>query len=124
MTTMIEDKELTAELKELYLIGKHWVSDLEIFERDIRAVKKQIQNSGEGKEELLENLGGITENLVKIKDRVFSYLQLIEPLTQHSEYTFPLNLIETHAGLEREISGLLKTFSSLKQRLAYQVEVA
>lgn len=126
MTTVIEENQLNAELQELYLISKHWISDLEFFTRDLSFLQKLVERcwAQSKKHEISENLLELKLNVLnlqtqnaEIKGKVSNYLALLEPLISNANHNYELNLIETHSLLEREIGALLQIFKSVKQRV-------
>jgi hypothetical protein len=126
MTTVIEENQLNAELQELYLISKRWVSDLEFFARDLSFLHKQVQRcySQLKKHEVNENLLDVKLNVSnlqvqsnEIARKVTHYISQLERRRDNANDNYELDLIETHSILEREIGSLLQTFKSVKQRV-------
>lgn len=126
MTTVIEENQLSAELQELYLISKHWVSDLEFFARDLSFLQKLVERgySQLKKHEVNENLLQLKLNVlnlqtqsVALRQNVTQYLSQLERLIDNTNDSYELGLIETHSALELEIGNLFRTFKSVKQRV-------
>ena len=123
MTTDIKDSELNTELQELYLIGKHWLSDLDYFDADLKILHKLFAKelSTLIRREGYENIAGIILNIGDIEGRkdniktgVLKFMQNLEPLIVNSDEKINLDLIESHALLEREIASLLHAFQSTR----------
>lgn len=123
MTTTIENNELNAELQELYLKSKHWISDLGFLESELEFLKKLF---GRTSSPLIKNddFEKITEILIKtakiekaqldLKSDIVNYLHKLEPLIIESKQNFDISLIETHAQLELDLSEILLAFKSVK----------
>ncbi|MEJ6979221.1 hypothetical protein WG906_02090 [Pedobacter sp. P351] len=127
MTTIIEESQLNTELQELYLISKHWISDLEFFHNDLIFLQKLVDR-GCSQLKKHETSGNMAEMKIMVTDlknssaliseNVISYLSLLEPMIKNSDKShYELSLIETHSHLECEIDSLLQTFKSVKQRV-------
>lgn len=126
MTTVIEENQLDTELQELYLISKHWLSDLEFFEKDIkfleklfgRAFSEMLKQEGyESIATIMLNVANIENKGVAIKTAILKYMQTLECLIAKTNMQFDLSLVETHAELELEIGRLLRNFRLVKQTI-------
>lgn len=126
MTTVIEDNQLSTELQELYLISKHWISDLEFFDKDLQIVEKLFGGtfSGLTKQEGSENIAILKLNIATlehkgngIKASVLNYMHSLEPLIANTSGHFDLSLVETHSQLEIEIGELVHSFQAIKQQI-------
>lgn len=121
MTTMIEDSELDTELQELYIIGKHWISDLEFFEQDLQVIKKLFSKSFSYNEKHRESIPQTIESITdiqnqsrEIKKQVLVYLHRLKSLLDKTNASYELSIIEEHALLECGMAVLLKSFKSVK----------
>lgn len=126
MTTVIEENQLDTELQELYLISKHWLSDLEFFEKDIKFLEKLFGRAFSEmlKHEGYENIAAIMLNVaeierkgIEIKSVILKYMQTLECLIAKTNMQFDLSLVETHVELEMEIGHLLHSFQAIKQTI-------
>jgi hypothetical protein len=126
MTTVIEENQRNEELHKRYLISKRWISDLELFNQDLNFLQKLVERCYsqlkklEMSESLLEmklNVLNLQTQSIEIERKVLHHLTLLKPLINNGHHNYEISLIETHNLLEREISGLLQTFKSVKQRV-------
>jgi hypothetical protein len=124
MTTTIEDSQLTAEVQELYIIGKDWIADLDFFEQDLEFIQRLFKRSFLPliHEPVIRNITPIMQDFMvietqceSIRARLLAHLHSLEPLVKYPDMDYGLSLIESHASLERDISGLLQSFRSLKK---------
>ncbi|MBC7913799.1 MAG: hypothetical protein H7Y07_06710 [Pyrinomonadaceae bacterium] len=122
----IEDNQLDTELQELYLISKHWISDLEFFTQDLnffsRWYVKSLTEYENHKEygnltDAIQTISEIENHCLAIKTHVVAYLQRLEPLIIKTNQNYQLDLIETQAILESEMSILLQSFKSVKKTI-------
>jgi hypothetical protein len=126
MTTVIEDNQLNTELQELYLISKHWISDLDFFGKELKFLENLLVRTFSGmlKQERYENIATIMLNVARIEHKrneikcsVLNYMHSLEPLIAKTSEHFDLSLVETHAQLEIEIGELLHSFQTIKQQI-------
>jgi len=118
MTTKIEDIQLDTELQELYIISKHWISDLEFFIQDIGFLKRLfIDSFSRPSDEMIRAIKEIEDRTVGVKNNILSYLRLLQPLIDKSNQTYPLSIIEIHSSLGSEMDALLQSFKSVKQAI-------
>ena len=123
MTTVIEDSELSSELQELYLKTKHWISDVEFVENELRFLKllfskkfPQVFKSADFEDiaELLKKIDKIDTTLPKLKSNILVYMNTLESLIVEVKQNMDVSLIENHTKLEFELNGVLQAFQNLK----------
>lgn len=136
MTTMIEDSELDTELQELYIIGKHWISDLEFFEQDLQFIRRLLSksfsyNERQGHEKIPQTIEAITDTqdqCREIKKQVLIYLHRLESLLDKTNASYGLSIIEEHALLECGMTVVQMSFKSVKnaalQLTAREIRIA
>lgn len=124
MTTTIEDKELNRELIELTLIGKNWLSELDLLEKDMQDLKKgyvkalsrltEVNTFEEAKEVvfLFEKVWGILE---EARADAQSYIAFISTLIEQPDLPYDLSLVEKHFRIEVKLKDLLRAFNGVKQ---------
>lgn len=117
MKTTIEDIQLDTELQELYIISKHWISDLEFFIREIGFLKRLLIDSfsQDGSDDMMRTIRKIEDRSIRVEKDITSYLCLLQPLINKTNQTYQLSIIETHVSLESEMEALLRSFKSAKQ---------
>lgn len=124
MTTTIEDNQLSAELQELYLLSKHWITDLEFLERDLDFLKNLSErispplikkNDFEKIADILISIAQIDKTQAKLKNAITIYLHKLEQLINKCDQNFEINLIETHTQLEQKLNKLLLDFKFVKK---------
>jgi hypothetical protein len=121
MSTQIEDKELTAELQELYLEGKEWISDLDFMETDIDFLKKLyfglMKNSAAPSADTAMGIGALEQSQRSLKSRIRGYLHTIEPLIINSDTTFQFSLLETFNILQHDLYETSATYKAVKNQV-------
>ncbi|WP_207423593.1 hypothetical protein [Desertivirga brevis] len=124
MTTTIEDKELNRELMELTLIGKNWLSELDLLEKDIqdlrRSYVKCLSRSSEadnykGADEVLFLFERVSAILDAVRIDAQSYLAFIATLIEQPDTLYDLSLVENHFRIEVKLKDLLRAFNAVKQ---------
>lgn len=124
MTTVIEDNQLNAELQELYLLSKDWISDIEFLERDLDFLKKLFgetfsplvqKDNYELIADILINTAKIDKTQVSLKIDILNYLHNLEQLINNCDQSFYLNLLETHTKLEQKLRTLILDFKAVKK---------
>lgn len=126
MTTVIEDNQLTLELKELCGIAKSWLADLTAQNTALgiqhRRLETVIFTSSAGKLENIAEISGSIRTVQgrygKIKKDIEEYLDGLEPLINRSNQNYQLALIENHALLEHKISALFYTFIDIREKVS------
>jgi hypothetical protein len=122
------DSQLDTELQELYIINRHWVSDLEFFNNDLVILKKMLMR-GEATDSLHSNSSVVLgiERLesasVELGTNIGSYLRLLEPLIKKTNTDYQLTIIETHSMLEQRMCNLLESFKEIKQDVFKRLQV-
>lgn len=128
MTTTIEDNELGAELQELYLKTKHWISDVEFIESELGFLKLLFVRKFphlfktadfEDIAESLKKIDRVECALPKLKHQIQVYLDKLESLIIEVKQNMDLSLIEIHTNLEIELTNTLQTFQNLKSNIFY-----
>ncbi len=119
MTTAIEDNELNAELQELYLVNKQWLSDLEFLDTELEFLTKLAASNPVAvvRTEELNNLLDIKNSYRGLKKDILSYLHELEPLIVEKHKDFNLLLIEKHAQLKDRLAEIFKSCVSAKRRI-------
>ncbi|WP_207532276.1 hypothetical protein [Desertivirga arenae] len=124
MTTTIEDKELSKELRELTLIGKNWLSELDLLEKDIRVLKKgymkalsrvSAENNSEEADEVLFLFDKVWSIMEDVRIEAQAYLAFVATLIEHPDSVYNLSLLENHFKIEVKLKDLLRAFNAVKQ---------
>lgn len=123
MTTAIEDDQLNTELQELYLLSKHWISDLEFLERDLEFLKNLfgkvfsplIQKDDFEKIDILVRAAKIDKEQAGLRNEISIYLHRLEQLISNCNQNFEINLIETYTQLEHKLTQVLLDLKSVKK---------
>ncbi|WP_316815738.1 hypothetical protein [Pedobacter nyackensis] len=119
MTTTIEDNELNAELQELYLTGKQWLSDLDFFENELIFLKKLSQSNVKLPDEdnFSERLRTLTDHFRNLKTDIQQFIQTLGILTVATQKKIELSFLEDHIQLKLKIEQLLKTFRTERKAI-------
>ncbi len=119
----MNDLELESELQELYLVSKHWISDMEFLEDEIRFLKSLVSRYWRfilQSDDLIEvqelniMLMLFEENIPGIKSRIREYLRFIEQLVINKDKAQGLNVRESFNPLRLEIIRMSGSIRSLK----------
>ena len=119
MTTAIEDSELDAELQELYLVNKQWLSDLEFLDTEFEFLRKLAATASAAviRNEELNSLVGIENNYSFLKSDLLAYLHKLEPLIKAETKQLDLNLIEVYMQLKTRLSDMFEQCRKLKKEI-------
>ena len=126
MTTVIEDKELLTELEELYLLSKHWISDLAFLETEMAFFQKMF-TINTAMLAAAKDFKTITDTLISIarankhqqdlKVEIGCYLHKLEQLVINTDQGIELDLLETYNSLEGRIHNVLGDLKSIKANI-------
>lgn len=124
MTTVIEDKELDAELQELYLVNKQWLSDLQFLDTELEFLRKLAANNPVAvvRTEELNNLLDIKNSYLRLKKDILAYLRELEPLIVGEQKYFSLLLIEKYAQLKDGLAEIFKLCVYTKRRIFHGIQ--
>jgi hypothetical protein len=130
MKTTKQDPQLETELQELYILSKHWTSDINFAEDEIRILKDVLKKHFIHFEKLqldeandfYKMLALQDEAVLDLKRKVSEFLQFIKPLITGSTNVIGINLIEKFAVLNTDIQDLLDTVKQIKKSLFFFVE--
>src|SRR5215469_8331681 len=100
MTTAIEDGELDAELQELYLVNKQWLSEIEFLDTELEFLRKLTTGHGISKTEELHGLYDIENTYASLKTDVLTYLRQLEPLIIAENKMLNFTLIDRYLQLK------------------------
>ncbi|RZL50700.1 MAG: hypothetical protein EOP00_02955 [Pedobacter sp.] len=127
----ISKSTLSAELQELYLQNKEWMSQVLFLEDESRFFQKLFgqklfligKNHTTKQINLIcGNLEALHQRTSKLKALVNAHQHLLESILKDAELHVNLNLIEEHASITSEIKQLLYTDRLLKSELFLMVE--
>ncbi len=119
MRMAIEDKELDAELQELYLTGKQWLADMDFLGTELDFLKKLSKRSTNRtiSNPLAAKLVFIEKSSAELKRDVLAYLHELEPLITSRQKNIKLNLIEINSCLRQRLVQVLTDFHSARKAL-------
>jgi len=109
MTTPIEDNELNAELQELYLTGKQWLSDLDFFEIEIKSVAR-LSVTIPGIKGSAGNPINLSQSYGLLKDEIIKFMNALGMLINAPEKQITLKLLENHIRLREKAEALMNTY--------------
>lgn len=117
MTTAIEDNELEAELQELYLVDKQWLSDLEFLDTEFEFLRKLAATNPVAvvRNEELNNLVVIENTYTFLKKDLRAYLHQLGPLVIAKTKLLDLSLIENYAQLKKRLTEMFQQCQQLKK---------
>ncbi len=126
MKTIMQDPELDCELQELYILSRHWTSDIQFVEDEIRFLKNVI------KKYLVPGLenGQLPEiefftialdeqevNIPGLKKRISKLLKFMEPIINEENKEIGIDLLERFTTLEKEMQALFESVKLAKSSL-------
>jgi hypothetical protein len=119
MTTVIEDNQLEAELQELYLVDKQWLSDLEFLDTELEFLRKLAATSSAAstRDEELNKLVVIENTYNFLKKDLRAYLHQLEPLIIAKSKLLDLSLIENYGLLKTRLAGMFQQCQKLKKEI-------
>ncbi len=130
MKTTKQDPQLEVELQELYILSKHWTSDINFAEDEIKILKDVLnKHLTQFKKLQLDEASDFYKMLslqdavvLDIKRKVSEFLQFIKPLVIGSANEIGINLIEKFAVLNTDIQELLDSVKQIKKSLFFFIE--
>jgi hypothetical protein len=125
MKTLLEDTDLEYEIQELYILSKHWMSDINFIEDEIRILKdilnKYLIDMGNLQIKEARNFDRILVKqdaiILDFKVRILELLKFIEPFVNGAKEDIGINLIEKFTKLEAQINSLSAYVKLLKKLL-------
>lgn len=125
MKTIVIDPQLEYELQELYILSKHWASDITFVEDEVRILKdilnKYLTKMANLQLKEAKNfekiLGQQDEITLDIKSKISQFLTFMEPLVSGAKEEIRVNLIEKFTELQTQITSLSEYIKVLKKSL-------
>ena len=125
MKTIIMDEQLEYELQELYLLSKHWTSDINFVEDEVRILKdildKYLGRMGDLQAKEAENFEKILIQqdavILDLKNKIQEFLKFVEPYINDSKKEIGLNFIEKFSSLGADIREQSEYVKLLKKLL-------
>lgn len=126
MKTIVQDTELEFELQELYILSKHWISDIHFIEDELRFLKHVVETRlvpNLKNEQLFETadfnkaFAQIEGNIPALKTEISDFLKFVDPLINKPGTTIGLNLLEKFTTLDTEIKTLFESVKQVKKLL-------
>jgi hypothetical protein len=126
MKTIIQDGELEFELQELYILSKHWISDIHFIEDELRFLKHVVEKhlAPNLENEQLFEVDDFNEvfvqtegNIPGLKTEVSDFLKFIAPLVKKPDTMIGLNLLEKFTALDTEMKTLFESLKQVKKLL-------
>lgn len=123
------DTQLEYELQDLYISGKHWLSDILFVADEIGFFKNVIAkyfNTPERQGARLHHckmmIVQLQEEIISLKIKVAAYLNFLGQFIGDPEKKIDMNLIEKYSALENEIKTLFESLKLLKVDLFAVIE--
>jgi hypothetical protein len=126
MKPITEDPQLEEELQELYILSKHWISDIHFEEVEIKFLKNILNKYlvSETTHEQLDEIRGFNESLTlqdasidAMKEKISELLRFLGSIIIGSDPQIRLDLVEKFAVLETEMKALFVSVKQLKKSL-------
>lgn len=118
ITTTIENNELEAELQELVLIGKQWISELDFLQCELEVLNKLFKKASfmicKVDFDKRNNLEKIHINL---RNRIQEYLQILEALVINPKHKIDISLVDSYTQLARELEQVLQRLLNFKNKI-------
>lgn len=131
--TLQEELLLESELQDLYKQSRHWLSDIQFVEDEIRFFK-DISNTylvPYIDRELLDKVKNFTKavfgqesNIMDLKRSIPEFLKFVAPYVTDTEKKMGIVLLETFNDLQRRVTDLLDTVREEKKQLFLILEDA
>jgi len=127
-----QGSSLDDELQELYLLSKHWTSDISFAADEVRFLKHMLEKypvrslSPEqivAAKNIKQGLAQLDEEIQVLQTSVISLLKFIDPFIIDPNKIIGVDLIENFFSLEKEIKTLFATVKELKKSLFVLMEV-
>ena len=126
----IENQQLSAELQELYLENKEWISQLQFLKDEHRFFSKLFEQqllpgkpySAAQASTIKNSLTLLYQKMEKLAQLTLAHKMLIEKALKDQEHQIGLELIEQNAAIAKEIKLLLSTDRLIKKDLFALVE--
>lgn len=126
----IPDLQLSAELQELYLENKEWISQLQFLKDEYRFFtklfdKEQIATKKHNSEQMLmigDSLIQLHQKIEELEKLTAAHQHLIETILKDQKHYISLELIEQNVSISKEIKLLLSTDKLIKKDLFALVE--
>ncbi len=126
MKTIENDPQLDEELQELFILSKHWDSDIRFAEDEIRFFKKTLNTyviplaNGEllsKKEAFGKRLAEHDSTICYLKIELIELLKFISPFVSGSNNKIGIDLLEKFSRLEAEIESVVGSVKQIKKSL-------
>ena len=125
MKTIIMDEQLEYELQELYILSKHWTSDLSFVEDEVKILKdildKYLSRMGNLQAKEAKNFEKILMQqdavILNLKNKIQEFLKFVEPYINDAKKEIGLNFIEKFTLLGAEIKSVSEYVKVLKKLL-------
>jgi hypothetical protein len=126
MKPITEDLQLEEELQELYILSKHWISDIHFEEVEIKFLKSILNKYlvSETKSEQLNEIDHFNETLAlqgasiaELKEKIAELLKFIGSIIVGSDTQIRIDLVEKFAMLETAMKALFISIKQLKKSL-------
>ncbi len=133
METKIEEQQLDDELQELYIISKHWISDITFLQSELSFLKNVLHKYLDDPiddtqltkaESFSVILGNHDATITALTISVSKYLKYLEPLINDPKKKMSINMLERFAALGDQISTLSDSVKHLKAELFVFIEQA
>jgi hypothetical protein len=126
MKKIVKDPQLDDELQELYIVSKHWISDISFVEDEIRFLKNILNKylaPFMNNDQILK-VKNFNKTLVHqesiipdLKNKILGFLKFVEPLINESKKEIGVNLIEKFILLQMELNTLSESVKEFKNLL-------
>ena len=122
----LKDPQLEYELQELYILSKHWTSDVCFAEDEIRFLKNVLHKYWDAtlSNEQLSEVEAVKRALINLefdipclKGEIKEFLKFIEPMIKRSETEIGINLLDKYTKLQAEIEALFAAVKIVKKSL-------
>lgn len=118
----LPDNELNAELQELYLTGKQWLSDVEFLNNEQRflvSVTGQINyfSLPGGYIGLADDLQRAEKAQQQLQLRIIKFMAQLEPLISRTNPNIDLHLVEDFCALQTDVATVSGHLKTIKHRM-------
>ncbi len=118
ITTTIENNELEAELQELVLIGKQWISELDFLQCELEVLNKLFKKASFMISKVdFDKRNNLEKIHINLRNRIQEYLQILEALVINPKHKIDISLVDSYTQLARELEQVLQRLLNFKNKI-------
>lgn len=123
MELLTDNTQLDCELQEIYMISSHWKTDLDFVKYEMRYLKNTLDKYKTcvigaplvKLSQFQKNIEHESAKIQEIETKISEFLNLMNPVVDHSKGEFGLDLLEKYNELETAIKAATKYILSIRR---------